>query len=566
MNDKNIFDALRDIDEQWILDAAPQKRKSVASTWVKWGALAACLCLVVASFFGVVYWLQSGWGALPFHTHVFGEWEVTREASCSERGEQTRVCACGERETELIALLPHFAGEWVIEKEPTIKMPTPDDPTQRESGLKCRFCDRCGAKIGEEVIPATGSLGLAYAINPDGKTFAVAGIGNCTDADIVVPENFCGYHVTSVMESAFRGCSGVQSITLPETVTVIGNYAFESSFFQKVILPTGLLEIGEYAFAGSTLTQITIPSNAKIGNRAFMQCGALRKVVLEEGVKEITDYAFEGSYLLTTVVLPKGLERIGKSAFSGCSQLEAITLPSTVTQIGAQAFSRCSSLKKIALPAGLKTVEESLFSYCYRLENVVIPFGVEKIQCYAFESCYRLSSIVIPSSVTKIAWGVFQNCSALERVVLPEGLEAIARDTFSGCDVLRELEIPDSVKSIGENAFDFCEMLIEIENDICYVGKWAVDYDRYASDIVVRDGTVGIADKLFYEYGRVVRVTLPNSIKYIGARSFADNSNLKGIVFKGTAEEWEAVQKGEYWDQYSNWYSILFQPEEEDPS
>lgn len=562
MNDKNIFDALRDIDEQWILDAAPGKRRSAASVWAKWGTLAACLCLVVASVLAIVLWSRSSNGSSPSHTHVFGEWKVIKEASCSERGEQMRVCVCGEKEIQLIALLPHFAGEWVIEKEPTIKMPTPDDPTQREPGIKCQFCDRCGAKLGEELIPATGSLGLAYAINPDGKTFAVAGIGNCTDENIVVPENFCGYHVTSVMQGAFRGCTGVKSITLPQTVTVIGEYAFADSWFQSVTLPKELLKIGEYAFSDSNLISISIPPKAEIGRRAFENCDALRKVVVKEGIKQIPNYAFLGCLLLKTVELPEGLESIGESAFRDCTQLVDIILPKTVTKIGKDAFSHCSSLKSIVLPAGLHTVEEGLFSWCHRLESVTVSYGIQKIQAEAFAECYKLKSIVIPDSVTEMAWSIFQNCSALERVVLPKGLKTISRDMFSGCDALQELIIPDSVTSIGENAFDFCDMLVEIEDGIGYVGSWAVDYDRYIADVVVRDGTVGLIDKLFYEYGRVVRVTLPNSIKYIGKRSFAENSNLKGIVFKGTEEEWEAIQKGEYWDEYSKWYSVFFEPEQ----
>ena len=218
MNDKNIFDALRDIDPQWIIDAAPAKRTSVAGMWAKWGALAACLCVLILGIYfiapqffpdGVIPSESTPPGGTeppPMHEHVFGEWFITKDATCAAQGEQTRLCACGEQEIRFTDLLPHFAGAWVIEREPTIKLPTPDDPDEREPGLKCQFCDYCGAKLGEELIPATGSLGLAYAINADGKTFSVAGIGNCTDEDIIVPENFCGYHVTGVVKEAFKGC------------------------------------------------------------------------------------------------------------------------------------------------------------------------------------------------------------------------------------------------------------------------------------------------------------------------------------------------------------------------
>ncbi|MBE6565866.1 MAG: leucine-rich repeat domain-containing protein [Ruminococcaceae bacterium] len=570
MNDKNIFDALRDIDPAWILDAAPQKRSSPLRTWAKWGAIAACFCLVVAAALGIVFW-QRGTedpnGGSPFHTHVFGEWRITREASCSEYGEQTRLCACGEKETQPIALLPHFAGAWVIEKEPTIKLPTPDDPTQREPGLKCQFCNRCGAKLDEELIPATGSLGLAYAINPDGKTFAVAGIGNCTDDEIIVPENFCGYHVTSVMKGAFNACEQLNSITLPETVTEIGEYAFRGSSLVSITLPEGLLVIGDTAFSDcDSLKEITIPASAKIGKRAFEGCYALRRVILSEGIQAIAPYTFQDCWLLESVSLPDSLRSIGEMAFYDCSQLKEIHIPPSVTSIGEHAFSFCGSLKSITLPKRLMRIEIGTFAYCYRLESVIIPSGVTQIRDGAFRECNKLLSVSIPDSVVVMGDYVFGNCSSLERITLPEGLTVIGENMFSGCGALQEVNIPDSVRRIGENAFEGCDKLIQTEGDIGYVGNWAVSCDRSASHVVLREGTVGLIDKLFYDYGKVAYVTVPRSVKYIGSRAFADISSLKEIFYQGTCEEWNAVEKGENWDQYSSWYSVVFEPEQTDQS
>ena len=176
MSGKKLFKALRQIDTQLILDAAPGEWKKTHANkgWVKWGALAACLCLVVAAVIGAVLWLRSDEPVPPEptlpHEHVFGEWQTAKDATCAEPGEEVRLCACGEKETRYTALLQHFAGEWVIEKEPVIREPTPEDPDAREPGLMCQFCHYCGAKLDEEVIPAIGSLGLAYAVNLDGKT------------------------------------------------------------------------------------------------------------------------------------------------------------------------------------------------------------------------------------------------------------------------------------------------------------------------------------------------------------------------------------------------------------
>lgn len=565
MNDKNIFDALRDIDPEWILDAAPQKRRSPAHTWAKWGAVAACFCLVVAAILGAIFWQGAGGdpnGDPSFHTHVFGEWKITKEASCSEYGEETRLCACGEKETQPIALLPHFAGAWVIEKEPTIKLPTPDDPTQREHGLRCQFCNRCGAKLDEEIIPATGSLGLAYAINPDGKTFAVAGIGNCTDDEIIVPENFCGYHVTSVMKGAFNACAQLNSITLPETVTEIGEYAFRGSSLVSITLPEGLLTIGDTAFSDcDSLKEITIPANVKIGKRAFEGCYALRRVILSEGIHTIEPYTFQDCWLLESVLLPDSLRSIGEMAFYDCSQLKEIHIPPSVTSIGEHAFSFCGSLKSITLPKRLMRIEIGTFAYCYRLESVIIPSGVTQIRDGAFRECNKLLSVSIPDSVVAMGDYVFGNCSSLERITLPEGLTVIGENMFSGCGALQEVNIPDSVQRIGANAFEYCNRLIQTEGDIGYVGNWAVDCAPSASHVTLKEGTVGLIDKLFYDYSRVARVVVPRSVKYIGSRAFSDIYSLKEIAYLGTREEWDAIEKGDYWDQYSSWYSVAFEAE-----
>ena len=160
MNGEALFRAMRNIDAQLILDAAPGEWAKIRLRTARrrWGVLAACLCVLVIGSF--CFWLQQApqnpfpnestppTGTLPppdSHVHAFGEWQITKEATCSETGEKTRLCTCGEKETQLIAQQEHFAGAWVIEKEPVIKVPTLEDPDAREPGLRCQFCHYCGS-------------------------------------------------------------------------------------------------------------------------------------------------------------------------------------------------------------------------------------------------------------------------------------------------------------------------------------------------------------------------------------------------------------------------------------
>lgn len=421
MNNKNIFDALRDIDMEWILDAAPTKRRSAVRAWVRWGAVAACLCLVITAILGVGLWLHSkaadSSNPVPQHIHVFGEWHTIKEATCTEEGKKARICACGEEEIRFVALLPHFAGEWVVEKEPTIKLPTPDDPNQREPGIKCQFCYHCGAKLEEELIPAVGSLGLAYAINLDGKTCTVAGIGNCVDTEIIVPQNFCGYRVTAIAKDAFRNCRDVVSITLPDSITTIGDYAFSYCLnLTKVTLPEGLTDIGEWAFSDSDISEITIPTTVKsIGGSAFHSC-----------------------YKLKSIVLPEGLETIGSFTFYFCKSLESIVIPESVTSIEENAFDYCSALKEISLPSGLTSMGHSAFDNCSSLESIVLPGTLETIPTFAFYKCYKLA-----------------------RITISNGITAIESKAFYGT-VITEITIPVSVQVIDSHAFSYCKFLTTI--------------------------------------------------------------------------------------------------------
>ena len=99
--------------------------------------------------------------------------------------------------------------------------------TKTEDGYTTHVCSVCEDTYTDAIVPATGSIGLTYTVNEDGKTCSVSGLGSCTDTDIVIPKkNPDGYRVTAIWDAAFRGCSSLTSITIPDSVKSIGKYAF----------------------------------------------------------------------------------------------------------------------------------------------------------------------------------------------------------------------------------------------------------------------------------------------------------------------------------------------------
>lgn len=548
MNGKKIFQAMRNIDPRLVLDAAPAEKSHTRYAWVKWGALAACLCLIV----GAVFLFMPDDPTPPTpptpHTHAFGEWQTIKDASCTVQGEEMRACSCGEKESRFTAILPHFAGEWVVEKEPTIKLPTPEDPNEREPGLKAQFCERCGAKLEEEIIPATGSLGLAYAMNADCKTFSVAGIGNCTDTEIIIPENFCGYHITAIMEGAFRDCDNITSITLPETVSVIGKEVFLGcNILLTVELFEGLVEIGDRAFAScTTLENITIPSTVqKIGEGAFRACYRIKEIVIPNGVTVLEKDLFNGCWSLSKITLPEGLLSIGEYALKECA-MQTIEIPKTVQSIGKYAFYECEKLRSIDIPEGITVIESYTFSYCTRLAIAKFPSSLTKIGYCSFQKS-GLEQVVVPVGVISIGDYAFEECENLQSVVLSEGLQSIGAFAFCDCIKLTSIQIPASIKRLGVHAFAGCEKLIQVKNGVHYVDKWMVQCENNVTEVVLREDTVGIADSACQVANALKRITLPNGLKYIGEYALYSGYTLEEIIYDGTRLEWENVQKEDRW-------------------
>jgi len=150
----------------------------------------------------------------------------------------------------------------------------------------------------------------------------------------------------------FYGCSSLQRITMPSTLTEIGVDAFwRCSSLQEVVFNEGLKKIEHCSFSDCiSLQSTTFPSSlTEIGGGAFCRCSNLREVVFNEG-----------------------LEKIGIEAFKECSSLE-ITIPSTVVDIGMAAFEFCSNLREVELHEGLQKIGRGAFGHCSSLERFTFP-------------------------------------------------------------------------------------------------------------------------------------------------------------------------------------------------
>ena len=202
-----------------------------------------------------------------------------------------------------------------------------------------------------------------------------------------------GTYYDKIGDYAFKGCSGLTSLTLPATITTIGKYAFEDC--------TGL-------------TSLNLPAGiTSIGRRAFGGCSGLTSLTLPAGITSISDEAFYLCSGLTSLTLPAGITSIGSDAFCGCSGLTSLALPAGITEIGGSAFFACSGLTSLTLPAGITEIGYQAFSYCSGLTSLTLPAGITSIGSYAFKGCSGLTSIyVYAEKVPKIGSNVFGEVDA----------------------------------------------------------------------------------------------------------------------------------------------------------
>ena len=297
---------------------------------------------------------------------------------------------------------------------------------------------------------------------------------------VVIPEsvtyNGTTYSVTSIESYAFYDCSGLKSITIPNSVTSIGDYAFSGTAWYNN-QPDGVVYAGKvlYNYKGTmpSNTSITIKDGTLgIAYRAFYKCTRLTSIEIPNSVTSIGDGAFASCDGLTNIEIPNSVTSIGEGAFEGCIWLTSITIPNSVTSIGDGAFSECENIRSISVESGntiydsrencnaiIETETNTLIAGC---QNTIIPNSVTSIGRYAFLYCSCLTSIVIPNSVTSIGMGAFSYCYGLTSIEIPNSVTSIGDVAFSDCICLESVVIGNSVTSIGDMAFAYCSGLTSI--------------------------------------------------------------------------------------------------------
>ena len=273
-------------------------------------------------------------------------------------------------------------------------------------------------------ISGDGPMGDAYT-NKDTASSGAPGWANANITKVVIEDG-----VTSVGAKSFKNFSTLTEVTLPASITTIGQDAFYNTGITSIILPENL---------------------DTIEAQAFYNCTALTGTIkIPAGVKSIPTYAFAKTKI-TGAELAGDTTSIGTNAFLECTSLTSITLPNSIESISAGAFKGCTALTQVAFP------QNSKFT---------------KIEESAFQGCNALKVVRIPESVIEIGRYAFSGCTALEKVTLPDGLTTIGSEAFKGASSLVGVYIPASVTNIS-NSLEANNSIFKgmADNSVIYLGS-----------------------------------------------------------------------------------------------
>ena len=333
------------------------------------------------------------------------------------------------------------------------------------------------ADIGDTFVVGT----LSYkVISTDPAEVELTSGASFTGENLVIPStvenNGVTYTVTSIGNSAFSQKSNIATVAFPDTLTKIGDDAFDRCYNLEgeLKLPNGLEEIGSYAFfSDSKIKTVIFPDTLIcIGNQAFMSCYGLEgTLTLPEGLKEIGSSAFSGSaefagYVnnkmmnITAVNLPNSLEKLGYNAFHAC-KITSVTVPEQITVLESGVFSCCFELTSVTLPEGLKAISDTSqygngpFAHCKALKTIELPDSVELLGLGAFAQS-GLTEITLPKSLKTIWDGAFVSCKDLTTINWNDSLETVNSNAFQKCIGLTEVEIPAGIANFDPAAFRDC--------------------------------------------------------------------------------------------------------------
>ncbi len=447
-----------------------------------------------------------------------------------------------------------------------------------ESSADNQYDGYCGAKVryhyedGTLTISGTGPM-EDYAQTNSYSTSGIPWYGYKNEIEVVV----IGEGVTSIGGGAFIDCTNLNSVSIPDSVTSIGDHSFAATGIHEIIIPDSLTYLGWYAFQSCVnLESITLPSTVDTINTAtFAGCHSLNEVILPYSIKLIDTNAFLDCPSLESIVVPKSVNNFGQFVFGYCYNLKTVYNESYLSiQPGSESngyvayyadevignismqnvdglVALCNDYTRTAKYMGshatvlvLDKIVVDDIQYTFdaidvdgiqgncrdELRSLTLGEGFKAIDAYTFQNFSQLQTVQLPNSLETIGEYGFCDCNALSSITFGSNLLAIDQLAFFQCTSLSEVILPNSLLTIGPQCFQYCYNLqtVFIPGSVKVIPWNCFSGCTSLSEVTMNDGTSTIEYYSFYQcsFSELVIVKTITEIQY---NAFDNNSNLKTI-------------------------------------
>ena len=471
-------------------------------------------------------------------------WEQLGKATGEDGkdGQDSFIIGVEESETEVVFILSNNTTI-TIPKHAKSSLADPDDICTAMDDVK--FMEYCYQNFDVnkdgKVSPVEAKSVRSIDIS-DSKVYSIKGVEYFEILETFIAKNTTLLQNvdlsfnSKLISFSLYGCSSLTSVTIPNSVTSIGDYAFYScTSLASITIPDSVTTIGDGAFRDcSSLTSVTIPDSVtSIGKNVFSGCTG--ELIVNCNIPSASSYDYGVFYDsdFTKVTICDSVTSIGDYAFRDCSSLTSVTIPDSVTTIGDYAFYNCTSLTSVYIT--------DIAAWC----NISFGYSYSNPLDYAgnlYLNNELVTDLIIPDSVTSIGNKAFYYCKSLTSVTIPDSVTTIGEAAFAGCDSLTSVTIPDSVTTIGDRAFYNCSSLTE------FTGKFAEDNGRILvvdgvltafapagiTEYNIPDSVTKIGNNAFYFCDSLTSVNIPDSVTKIGNKAFYFCESLTSVYCKPT--------------------------------